>query len=107
MFQRDHSERYTPCQTGEIMSEGIGIDGDVSMEGATLLYKGVGNDLFRKILYTHLSDDKKQDSSTIRCNVEYVLNDLDKRQEMPREYLQAIFDIEYGCAVQYRCGVVL
>ena len=83
MFGRDHSEQYTPRQTGEIMSEGIGTDGDVSMEGATLLYKCVGNYLFRKILYTHLSNDKKQDSSTIRCNVKYVLNDLDKRQEMP------------------------
>jgi hypothetical protein len=53
MFQRDHSEQYTPGQTGEIMSEGIGPDGDVSMEGATLLYKGVGNDLFRKYC-THI-----------------------------------------------------
>jgi hypothetical protein len=42
------------------MSEGIGTDGDVSMEGATLLYKPVGSDLFKKILYTHLSEDKNR-----------------------------------------------
>jgi hypothetical protein len=70
LFRRDHSERYTPCQTGEIMSEGIGTDGDVSMEGATLLYKPLGSDGYRKILYTHLSDDKKQNGSTVRCNSE-------------------------------------
>jgi hypothetical protein len=51
LFRKDHSKRYTSRQTGEIMLEGIGTDGDVSMEGATLLYKSVGADLFRKILY--------------------------------------------------------
>jgi hypothetical protein len=60
LFRRDHSEQYTPWQTGEIMSEGIGTDGDVLMEGATLLYKPVGSDSFRKIIYTHLSDDKNR-----------------------------------------------
>jgi hypothetical protein len=106
LFRRDHSERYTPRQTGEIMSEGIGTDGDVSMECATLLYKLVGSDSFRKILYTHLSDDKKQDASTIRCNIEHVLNDLDEG-ERPRKLLNALYDITDRCSVQYRCGQVL
>ncbi len=30
------------------MSEGIGTDGDVSMEGLTLLYKAIGEDLYKK-----------------------------------------------------------
>jgi hypothetical protein len=107
LFCRDHSERYTPCQTGEIMSEGIGTDGDVSMEGATLLYKPTGSDGYRKILYTHLSDDKKQNGSTVRCNTEYVLNDLDEKGKLPRELLEAIYEIVDGCASQYRCGQVL
>ena len=38
LFRRDHSERYTSRQTGEIMSEGIETDGDISMECTTLLY---------------------------------------------------------------------
>jgi len=88
------------------MSEGIGTDGDVSMEGATLLYKPVGADSFRKILYTHLSNDKKQDASTIRCNIENVLNDLDEG-ERPRQLLNALYDITDGCSVQYRRGQVL
>ncbi len=41
LFRRDHLEQYTPWQTGEIMSESIGTDGDVSMDRATLLYKPV------------------------------------------------------------------
>ena len=106
LFRRDHSERYTPCQTGEIMSEGIGTDGDISMEGATLLYKPSNSAVFRKILCTHLSNDKQQDASTTHCNIEYVLNNID-RDEIPREKLNAIFDITDGCAVQYCCGVVL
>jgi hypothetical protein len=89
------------------MSEGIGTDGGyVSMEGATLLYKPSNSAVFRKILYSHLSNDKKQDAATIRRNIEYVLNDID-RDEIPREKLNAIFDITDGCAVQYRCGAVL
>ncbi len=105
LFRRDHSEWYTPRQTGEIMSEGIGTDRDVSKEGATLLYNPVGSDSFKKILYTHLSDDKKQDASTVRCNIEHVLNDLDE-EERPRQLLNAIYDITDGCAVQYCCGQV-
>ena len=72
-----------------------------------MLYKPIGEDVYNKILYTHLSDNKKQDASTIRCNLEHVLGDLDKRKEMPRELLQAVYNIVDGCAVQYRCGVVL
>ncbi len=41
LFCRDHLERYTPQQIGEIMFEGIGTDGDVSMERVTLLYKAI------------------------------------------------------------------
>jgi hypothetical protein len=89
------------------MSKGIGTDGDVSMEGATLLYKAIGEDRYGKILYTHLSDNKKKDASTIRCNLEHVLNDLDGRIEMPWELLEAMYDIIDGCAVQYCCGVFL
>ncbi len=48
MFCQDHSKRYTPWQTGEIMSEGIGTDGDVSMEGAPLLYKPIEEDVYSK-----------------------------------------------------------
>ena len=107
LIRRDHSERYTPCQTGEIMSEGIGTDGDVSMEGATVLYKPQRSESHRKILYTHLSDDKKQNGSTVRCNTEHLLNDLDNRGELPRELLYSIYEIVDGCAVQYRCGQVL
>jgi hypothetical protein len=46
-------------QTGAIMSEGIGTNGDVSMEGKTLLYKADGADVYRKILYNHLSGNNK------------------------------------------------
>jgi hypothetical protein len=88
------------------MSRGFWTDGDVSMEGATLLYKAIGEDRYRKILYTHLSDDKKQDASAIRCNLEHVLNDLDGRMEMPRELLEAMYGILDGCASQHCCGVV-
>jgi hypothetical protein len=35
---RDHSERYTPCQTGEIMSEVICTDGEFFIECVNLLY---------------------------------------------------------------------
>ncbi len=60
---RDHSERYTPCQTGEIMSEGIGTDGDVSMEGATILYKAKGSDSHRKYCtHIYLTIKNKMDS---------------------------------------------
>ena len=107
LIRRDHSERYTPHQTGEIISEGIGTDGDVSMEGATVLYKPQRSESHRKILYTHLSDDKKQNGSTVRCNTEHLLNDLDNRGELPRELLYSIYEIVDGCAVQYRCGQVL
>jgi hypothetical protein len=44
MFWRDHSGHYTPQQTGEIMLEGIGTDGNNSIEGATLLFKVLGSD---------------------------------------------------------------
>ncbi len=104
LFCRDHSERYTPCQTGKIMSKGIGTDGKVLMEGATDLYKSEGSKIHWKILYTHLSDDKKQNGSTVRCNTEHVLNDLDKRGELPHELLEALYKIVDGCAVQYHCG---
>ena len=107
LIRRDHSERYTPRQTGEIMSEGIGTDGDVSMEGATVLYKPQRSESHRKILYTHLSDDKKQNGSTVRCNTEHLLNYLDNRGELPRELLDSIYEIVEGCAVQYRCRQVL
>ena len=107
LFRRDHSERYTPRQTGEIMSEGIGTDGDVSIEGATLMYKIEGSATFRKILYASLSDDKKQDASTVRCNIEHVFNDLEERGELNRANLNGIYDIVDGCAVQYRCATVL
>ncbi len=65
MFRRDHSEGNTPRQTEEIMSEGIGTDGNVSIEGATLLFKVLGSDSFWKILYASLSDDKHQNAHTI------------------------------------------
>jgi hypothetical protein len=90
LFHIDHSERYTPCQMGEIVSKGIGTDGDVSMEGATVLYKPEGSDSYRTILYTHLSGDKKQNGSMVRCNTEHVLNDFDERGELPQELLEAI-----------------
>jgi hypothetical protein len=48
LFHRDILESYTPWQTHKIMSEGIGTDGDVSMEGLTLLYKAIGEDLYKK-----------------------------------------------------------
>ncbi len=57
MFWHDHSEHYTQHQTGEIMSEGIGTDGNVSIEGAKLLFKVLGSDSFWKILYASLLDD--------------------------------------------------
>jgi hypothetical protein len=107
MFRRDHSERYTPRQTGEIIAEGIGTDGNVSIEGATLLFKVLGADSFWKILYASLSDGKHQNAHTIRCNIEHALNDLDIQGEMKQELLNAIFDIVDGCAVQYRCATVL
>ncbi len=107
LFCGDHSQRYFPRKTGEIMSEEIGTDGDVSMEGATVLYKPEGSDSHRTILYTHLSDDKKQNGSTVRCNAEHVLNDVDERGELPRELLEVIYQIVDGCAVQYHCGQVL
>ncbi len=107
LFCRDHLARYTPQQTGEIIFEGIGIDDDASIEGAALLYKAIREDLYRKILYTHLSDVKKQDASTIRCNFEHLLNDLDRRNEMPWELLQAMYHIVDGCAVQYQSSAVL
>ena len=89
------------------MSEGIGTDGDVSMEGATVMYKPQGSESHRKILYTHLSDDKKQNGSTVRCNTEHVLNDLENRGELKRELLNSIYEIVDECAVQYRCSQVL
>ena len=52
LFCRDHSESYTPCQTGEIMSKEIGIHGDISMEGAMVLYKSEESDSHQKMLYT-------------------------------------------------------
>jgi hypothetical protein len=57
--------------------------------------------------YTHLSDDKKQNASTVRYNIEHLINDIDTRGEMPREKLSDVFEITDGCAVQYRCGIVL
>jgi hypothetical protein len=75
---RDHSEWYTPHQTGEIMSEGIGTDGDVSVEGVTLLYKPVGHNDYWKILYTHMLDDKRQNALTVWCNIKQLLNDIDR-----------------------------
>ena len=106
LFQRNHSEKYTPRQTGEIMSEGIGANGDVSIEGTTLLYKINGQQSFCKISYARISDDKKQDASTVQCNIEHILNDLEERGELNREELNranlnAIDDIVDGCAVQY------
>jgi hypothetical protein len=89
------------------MSEGIGTDDDVSMEGETILYKAEGNDSHRNILYTHLSDDKKQDGSTIRCNTEHVLNDFNEIREIPRELLESKYKIVDGCAGQYCCSQVL
>jgi hypothetical protein len=77
LFWHDHSERYTPRPTGEIMLEGIGTDGNVSIEGATVLFKVLESDSFWKILYASISDDKHQNTSTIRCNIKYVLDDLD------------------------------
>jgi hypothetical protein len=69
------------------------------MEGVTLLYKAIETNFYRKILYTHVSDNKKQDASTIRCDLEHVLNDLDGRMEMPWELLEAMYDILDGCAI--------
>ncbi len=46
MFWRDHSECYTPRQTGEKREGGIGADGNVSIEGTTLLFKVLGSDSF-------------------------------------------------------------
>ncbi len=77
------------------------------MEGATILYKAERSDSHRKILYTHLSDNKKQDGSTFRCNTGHVLNDLDERGELPRESLESIYKIVDGCAVQYYCSQIL
>jgi len=54
----------------------------------TLLYKADGADDYRKILYTHLLDDKKQDSSTIRCNIEHVFNDLDENKTCHTKYFR-------------------
>jgi hypothetical protein len=65
MFWHDHSECYTPQQKGEIMSEGIGTVGNVSIEGGTYLFKILGSDSFWKILYASLSDDKHQHAHTI------------------------------------------
>jgi hypothetical protein len=62
MFWRDHSECYTPQQTGEIMLEGVSTDGNVSIKGATLLFKVLGSDSFWKILNGSLSGDKHQNA---------------------------------------------
>jgi hypothetical protein len=53
LFQRYHFKRYIPCQMGEIMSEGIGNNGDISMEQATVLYKPEQSYSHRKIC-THI-----------------------------------------------------
>ncbi len=60
------------------MSEGIGTDGDVSVEGVTLLYKPVGHNDYWKILYTHMLDDKRQNALTVWCNIKQLLNDIDR-----------------------------
>jgi hypothetical protein len=106
LIHRDNSEQYTPHQTREIMSEGIGTDGDVSMEGVTLLFKPVGYDHYHKILHTNLSNDKRQNALTVRCNIEHLLNDVD-RGEISHEKLEGVIETTNGCAVQYRCRTVL
>ncbi len=53
---RDHSKWYTPHQIGDQMSKGIGNNGDVSMEGATILYKSEGSDNHQKYVNTFIWD---------------------------------------------------
>ena len=89
------------------MSEGMGQEDSVSIEGRSVLLKAVGTPEFKKVLYAHCSDDKKQNAVTVLINILYVLDDLDKRKELPRDLLKRVFDIVDGCAVQYRCGTVL
>jgi hypothetical protein len=87
--------------------EGIGTDGDVSTGGVILLYKANGNNYYQKILYTHLSNDMKQNALMVRWNIEHLLNDIDMGGEIPRDKLNGVFEITDGCAVQYQCGKVL
>ena len=61
-------------------------------------------DAFREIMYHHISDEKKQNASTIYSNIMHALDDLDKNNEMPVEMLKAMHEIAIGCVTQYWCG---
>ena len=78
VFCRDHVDRYQPSSNREIQSEGISKDKDVSIEGAMLIYKPINGDAFREIMYYHISDGKKQNASTIYCNIMHAFDNLDK-----------------------------
>jgi len=107
LARADHTERYQPSPNGELQSEGLGQEDSVSIEGRSLLIKAVGTDEFKKVLYAHCSDDKHQNAATVMLNILYMLDDIDKRKEMPSSLLKRIIEIVDGCAVQYRCGTVL
>ena len=72
-----------------------------------MLYTVVDSEEFQKVLCYYLSDDKKLNKATILCNILYLLDDLDKGNEMPTHLLKRIYDLVDGCSAQYRYGTVL
>lgn len=105
MTQRDHAERYSPAPNGEIMSEHFGNDRDMSMEGVTVNLKTSAEAEHKTVYYSHLSDEKRQDGNTVYENTRSMLYDLKEREEA--FLLTKVLDVADGCAVQYRCGLVL
>ena len=88
LCRRDHSKKYTCRPNGEIQSEGIGIDGAISIEGASVYFKpsdfhvcessceencSRGKDEFREIMFYHIADDKKQNAATVYCNIMHMI----------------------------------
>ena len=88
LCRRDHSKKYTCRPNGEIQSEGIGIDGAISIEGASVYFKpsdfhvyesscgencSRGKDEFREIIFYHIADDKKQNAATVYCNIMHMI----------------------------------
>ena len=64
-------------------------------------------------MYFHISDEKRQNASTVHENIMCVLNDRNtgaSNKDVPEiriDKLETLFEICDGAASQYRCGHVL
>jgi len=102
---RDWADAWKKAAFGQFQQEHFGNSETVNIEGCTAKYcLPCGTERFN--FYSHLTDMKRRDGSTVAENIRTMLYDLFDRGDLTLGTLKVLVSIVDGCAVQYRCGTV-